>query len=186
MPAKYRHLLFSICLLGGNAPVLAADPGFECREQQAIAEHLICGSQQLADMDRQLNSVFKKAMRATTLNADKNKRIREEQKSWLKERNSCEYSFDCLQRRYMERLDALREFLPRETFSWGGKLRAGPSVNADDLGSTKERQPITIIENSGVVFNDYPWFKVQVDGKEAYQWGGIICDTTLPDETYCE
>lgn len=60
--------------------------------------------------------------------------------------------------------------------SWGGNLRAGPGTQFQDVGSLAEGAPITILEDTGVYFNGYSWFRVQTQtGQQAYQWGGIMC-----------
>ncbi|GAB5486507.1 MAG: hypothetical protein Pars2KO_00770 [Parasphingorhabdus sp.] len=67
--------------------------------------------------------------------------------------------------------------------SWGGKLRAGPGMNFEQVGSLKEGDLVTLIENTGVMMNGYPWFRLNtVSGNEGFQWGGIICATTEPVE----
>ena len=60
--------------------------------------------------------------------------------------------------------------------SWGGNLRAGPGMNFAGVGSLREREPITIIQDSGVSMNGSNWFLVRTQrGQQAYHWGGIMC-----------
>lgn len=61
--------------------------------------------------------------------------------------------------------------------SLGGRVRAGPGMEYENLGSIHQGTQITLLENTGVMMNGYPWFGIRVfDGQTGYQWGGIICD----------
>ncbi len=72
--------------------------------------------------------------------------------------------------------------LPAEGASLGGKVRSGPGINHEQIGSLAESKLVTIQENTGIMMNGYPWFKVtHIDNQtgfsiEGYQWGGIMCD----------
>ena len=60
--------------------------------------------------------------------------------------------------------------------SLGGKLRAGPGTQYQQVGSLREGEWLTIIRNTGVRFDGYDWFEVALDnGTRGYQWGGIMC-----------
>jgi len=70
---------------------------------------------------------------------------------------------------------------PMEAASWGGIVRDGPGQEYKRLTSLTEGQHITLLENTGIVFNQYPWFKIRYSGsREGYQWGGIICGLDAP------
>ena len=44
------------------------------------------------------------------------------------------------------------------------------------ITSLRENERIKLIENTGVMMNGYPWFRIRYRGrKTGYQWGGIIC-----------
>ncbi|MEX3016018.1 MliC family protein [Gymnodinialimonas hymeniacidonis] len=65
---------------------------------------------------------------------------------------------------------------PFPGFSFGGNLRGGPGTNFADVGSTFEGQPITLVTDTGIFFNGYSWWAVQLqNGQDAYQWGGLLC-----------
>ncbi len=65
---------------------------------------------------------------------------------------------------------------PMAAGSWGGIVRAGPGREYAKVGSLAEGERITLLKNTGVVTNDYPWFRIRFRGnREGYQWGGIIC-----------
>lgn len=66
--------------------------------------------------------------------------------------------------------------LPIRTRSWGGKVRNDPSMDGRQIGSLREMDPITVIEEvPHSMMNGYPWFRIRFAGGEGYQWGGIIC-----------
>ena len=48
--------------------------------------------------------------------------------------------------------------------SWGGVVRSGPGREFSRLGSLAEGERITLIENTGVLDNDYSWFKIRYRG----------------------
>lgn len=65
--------------------------------------------------------------------------------------------------------------------SWGGIVRAGPSLDAQRLDSLSEREQIALLQDSGVSMNGYSWFQIRYrDNRVGYQWGGIICGVGQP------
>jgi hypothetical protein len=70
---------------------------------------------------------------------------------------------------------------PLDAGSWGGVVRSGPGREFSRLGSLAEGERITLIENTGVLDNDYAWFKIRYRGNRVgYQWGGIVCGLGQP------
>lgn len=72
--------------------------------------------------------------------------------------------------------------LMKEGASLGGNVRSGPGTNHAQVGSLAEGTLVSLEENTGTMFNGYPWFRIiQYDmsnGTElmsGYQWGGILC-----------
>jgi hypothetical protein len=66
--------------------------------------------------------------------------------------------------------------LPAPGRSYGGIVRAGPSRSAALIGTLREREPVTILSDTGVVWNNYRWFRIRFrGGRIGYQWGGILC-----------
>lgn len=172
-------------LLIGTFPMLAnAEPSYNCDNASHVAEHVICGSQELSSLDRLIAKQYRQSLSDAALEKDK-QTLRQVQRAWVTERNECEYSFDCLKERSLERLTTLKA-IESFAFSWGGVLRESPTLESEQVGSTYERQAIVILQEEAAYWNGYPWFKVLVSGKTAYQWGGIICDTSRPNTTYCE
>ncbi len=65
-------------------------------------------------------------------------------------------------------------FLPGITF--GGNLRSGPGANFPLAGNTQERQRVSLLQDSGIYFNGYSFWLIQLpNGQQAYQWGGLLC-----------
>lgn len=59
--------------------------------------------------------------------------------------------------------------------SYGGVQRSGPSMNSRKLGSLYEGDNINILEDTGVWFNDYKWFRIDSPIGVGFHWGGIFC-----------
>ncbi len=65
---------------------------------------------------------------------------------------------------------------PRAAGSWGGIVRSGPGQQYQRLGSLREGERVTLLENTGVMENGYPWLRISYrEGREGYKWGGILC-----------
>ncbi|MBS8226145.1 lysozyme inhibitor LprI family protein [Vannielia litorea] len=82
------------------------DPSFNCGYAGTPTEFAICGSVELADMDRQMASIFY-ALRGR-LSASRKRELDAAQKAWLVQRNGCGASVPCLRAAYVQRIDALR------------------------------------------------------------------------------
>jgi hypothetical protein len=75
----------------------------------------------------------------------------------------------------------LGEDFPFEAGSWGGIVRSGPGRDFSRLDALAEGERITIIKSTGIIDNDYLWFKIRYRGnREGYQWGGIVCGLDKP------
>jgi len=59
--------------------------------------------------------------------------------------------------------------------SYGGVLRVGPGMEHPKLASVLEGDQVEVLEDTGVWFNDYKWFRVTTPAGEGYHWGGIFC-----------
>jgi hypothetical protein len=66
--------------------------------------------------------------------------------------------------------------LPAAGQSLGGILRAEPTQSSPKVISTAEGDELTILQR-GPMWDGYNWFRVQVRGREGYQWGGIMCSS---------
>lgn len=75
---------------------------------------------------------------------------------------------------------AENEALNIEARSYGGKVRAGPGMEFDQIASLREGDAMTLLNNTGVAMNGYDWFFIRLpDGQEGYQWGGLLCSDAL-------
>ena len=64
--------------------------------------------------------------------------------------------------------------------SYGGILRAGPSMNYPKIASLKYRQKLTLVKKDNHTWNGYNWFKIKTSsGMIGYQWGGILCSSKI-------
>jgi hypothetical protein len=72
---------------------------------------------------------------------------------------------------------------PIEAGSWGGIVRNGPGMNHARIATLREGERVSLLYNTGIVWNDYPWFLIRLgDGRLGFQWGGILCRLATPVE----
>lgn len=70
---------------------------------------------------------------------------------------------------------------PIEAGSWGGIVRDGPGRNHRKLGSLEQGEHVMLLENTSVMEDGYPWWRIEFRGsREGYQWGGILCSLDEP------
>jgi membrane-bound inhibitor of C-type lysozyme len=68
---------------------------------------------------------------------------------------------------------------PQPGYSYGGKVRSGPGMNFQQVGSLREGDHILILNGTGAMMNGYEWFEIRYrNGRTGYQWGGIMCSQT--------
>lgn len=100
-------LLLSPALL--TLPLYANQPSFDCSKvKKDSSEGLICGSDELMDLDRELSSVYKQAL----LKASKDDMLKAHQRGWIKGRNDCWKAKDekqCMANEYNLRIKELKE-----------------------------------------------------------------------------
>ena len=72
---------------------------------------------------------------------------------------------------------------PVEAGSWGGIVRNGPGQSHARVASLREGERVSLLFNTGVMWNDYPWFLIRFrNGELGFQWGGILCRLETPVE----
>lgn len=59
--------------------------------------------------------------------------------------------------------------------SYGGILRGGPGIQHRRLGSLRESDWLEILDDTGVWYEGYQWFRVSTSIGIGYHWGGIFC-----------
>jgi hypothetical protein len=65
---------------------------------------------------------------------------------------------------------------PQPGKSYGGKVRGGPGLQYQQVGSLREGDRIRIMTGTGVMMNGYEWFEIRYrNGRSGFQWGGIMC-----------
>jgi len=91
------------------APVDSQDmfsPSFDCQKASNGAERLICSSQQLAELDVQLNQTYRDYL--ASLEAGQRSESKKEQGNWVRQvRNACA-SVDCMAQAYQARIDEMQ------------------------------------------------------------------------------
>ncbi|WP_020407269.1 MG2 domain-containing protein [Hahella ganghwensis] len=106
-------MILTLAMLLGNT-ALAATPSFDCDKASQYIEELICQSDELAQLDSELATRYKKVREK--LPADARDSFKSEQLDWLRNRNqSCHQDEDkaiaCLKLHYEERNAELAELL---------------------------------------------------------------------------
>jgi hypothetical protein len=65
--------------------------------------------------------------------------------------------------------------------SWGGIVRAGPGMDYDRVASLREGEAVTLLANTHIERDGYPWFLIRFRGNQlGFQWGGILCRKDIP------
>lgn len=95
-----KCILYLFGLLALSSPAQAAS--FDCAKAGTKVEKLICSDAELSKLDEELNAAYKTALQDGKL-ADT---IRQAQKQWMKERNSCADA-NCVKQAYEARLASL-------------------------------------------------------------------------------
>ncbi len=62
--------------------------------------------------------------------------------------------------------------------SYGGRLRASPDMDSAMVAGLAEGERLRILENTGVEFDGYIWYRVLTPQGEGFHWGGIFCSDT--------
>ena len=107
-----RRTLRSLIVLTAAAsfPALAASPSFNCDEAIHEAEQFICKDAELARLDRSMNELYAEVL--ASLPASERKRLKAEQRGWVKGRDDCWKSSDmrgCIADSYRDRIDELED-----------------------------------------------------------------------------
>lgn len=58
--------------------------------------------------------------------------------------------------------------------SCGGIVRSRPDMASRKVTSLREGKRIEILDGTGVWMNGYEWYQIAFDGRNGYQWGGIL------------
>lgn len=80
---------------------------FNCRASKYADEVLICQDRELSALDTRLNRLYNRALLQADSDRDA-RRLRNEQRDWIKSRRACRTSESCIRRHYLRRLRELR------------------------------------------------------------------------------
>jgi uncharacterized protein len=94
------HLLLAVLATSFHAEVKAAS--FDCEKAKSAMEKMICADAELSKLDEEMADVYKAAL----LDEERSQSIQQNQKQWLKERNSC-IDASCVNLSYTTRLNEL-------------------------------------------------------------------------------
>ncbi len=103
--------LLQLCILGVlfSVAVYANQPSFDCSKvEKNSSEGIICSSDELMDLDRELSAVYKQALPK----ASKEDMLKAHQRGWIKGRNDCWKAEDekkCMVDQYNIRIKELKE-----------------------------------------------------------------------------
>lgn len=101
---RFLFVLAASCL----AVQSAAAASFDCARATTATEHAICAVPELGRLDEQMAEAYRGAVEAAA-DADSKRRIKTDQRAWLKSRNRCSNDSGCIRRAYEERLGSLDE-----------------------------------------------------------------------------
>jgi len=85
-PKPTWRILLTLCLSSAFIFALPAQAAsFDCAKAKSKIEHLICDNAEISKRDEDLDTVYKAALQDQT----QARKIRQTQKKWLKERDTC-------------------------------------------------------------------------------------------------
>jgi uncharacterized protein YecT (DUF1311 family) len=93
-----------------SAPSATVNPSFDCAKASHEVEELICKDAELADLDRSLAGLYGVVLKNSP--SSEQKRLKAEQRGWVKGRNDCWKSSDqrgCVKREYESRISELKD-----------------------------------------------------------------------------
>ncbi len=93
-----------------TAPTSSAKPSFNCKKASHEIEKLICGDQELAELDVSLSSLYSTLLKHTA--AKDQRSLKTEQSGWMKGRNDCWKADDkraCVKSEYESRISVLKD-----------------------------------------------------------------------------
>ena len=88
-------------------PDTPVQPSFACKGALSDSEKAICGSQELAGLDRSVALAWQRAQQRLRSEAAKLSALRTSQQAWIKTRDACKADADCLSKAMSERIDEL-------------------------------------------------------------------------------
>ncbi|WP_433989264.1 hypothetical protein SuNHUV7_36540 (plasmid) [Pseudoseohaeicola sp. NH-UV-7] len=115
MATHHIRTSFWIALISFVAPgvALSATPAFDCAKADSSAEKAICASDMLAELDVELDRLYRLALNDSALGADRQAELKAMQRGWIKGRDAC-WTSDlpmetCVANAYAMRIHEIRE-----------------------------------------------------------------------------
>lgn len=103
----FRWLSLSL-LCAGLLPLSVQAASFDCTRADTAAEIAVCANPELNRLDEELAVLYRSLLNELPFRqAD---RVQQDQRSWLKARNSCGAEVRCLRARYQERIARLNQY----------------------------------------------------------------------------
>ena len=90
-------------------PASAASPTFSCSGNLNSTERAICKSSELSRLDRQMSAEYFGQLDLQTSSSAR-RELRNAQRSWLRDRNSCGGSVACIRGEYQQWIEQLAEW----------------------------------------------------------------------------
>lgn len=100
-----RHFVIALFAFCFTASAASAGPAFNCRYAKLPAEVAICNSAELSGLDRTMSQLYYTARNRWHGQARRN--LKNMQKQWLRQRNSCGYDVNCLRWSYHNQISVL-------------------------------------------------------------------------------
>ncbi len=88
-------------------PDTPVQPSFACKAAVTAPEKAICGSQELAGLDRSIALALQHAQEHCRSDAVKLAALQASQQAWIRTRDACKADADCLSKAMSDRIDAL-------------------------------------------------------------------------------
>jgi len=106
MSARAFSILVVTIVVTSAVPV-AAGPSFDCHTNTSLTEQVICANPDLGDLDTEMANLYFQLSNDTT--GRYYRRLKQDQRQWLAERDSCGANVRCLTATYQARIQELRE-----------------------------------------------------------------------------
>jgi uncharacterized protein len=103
----FRRLFLPILCTALSA-LTAQAASYDCTQARTPPEIAVCANPELSQIDEDLANLYRTLL--NELPARQADRMQQDQRSWLKARNSCGADVRCLKARYQERLARLNEY----------------------------------------------------------------------------
>ena len=100
-------IAFALFVAGSAAA--AAGPSFDCHTDRSPTEQAICGDPELGDLDSEMARLYFQI--ANDSSGRYYRRLKRDQRDWLKDRDDCGAHVGCLRAVYRDRIRELRDVL---------------------------------------------------------------------------